>query len=30
MAKLSLIDFKIGLPLQYYVNNGQNRSEVDI
>ena len=30
MVKLSLIDFKIGLPLHPYVNNGQNKSEVDI
>ena len=30
MAKLSLIDFKIGLPIRLYVNNGQNKLEVDI
>ena len=30
MAKLSLIDFKIGLPIHLYVNNGQNKLEVDI
>ena len=30
MAKLSLIDFKIGLPIHPYVNDGQNKLEVDI
>ena len=30
MAKLSLIDFKIGLPINPYVNDGQNKLEVDI
>ena len=30
MAKLSLIDFKIGLPVNLYVNEGQNKLEVEI
>ena len=30
MAKLSLIDFKIGLPINIYVNIGPNKLEVDI
>ena len=31
MAKLSLVDFKIGLPINPYVNDGQNKLlEVDI
>ena len=30
MAKLSLIDFKIGLPIHPNVNEGQNKLEVDI
>ena len=30
MAKLSLIDFKIGLPVNPYVNDGQKKLEIDI
>ena len=30
MAKLSLIDFKIGFPVHHYLNEGQNKLEVDI
>ena len=30
MAKLNLIDLKIGLPVNPYVNDGENKLEVDI
>ena len=30
LAKLSLVDFKIGLPANHYVNDGQIKLEVDI
>ena len=30
MAKFSLIDFKIGLPVNLYVSEGRNKLEIDI